>query len=165
MAIAVALEAVEDVLRPWLGTLFLSGTRLCEPLCDALCAYSPGRQTLEECRDSLETLLLRQLNALTRRTMTVFDSSFSARRLRMADVEDMTDDLMGLVFDSLPPIRLNFDRLNEYSLRIHSLSALRVLYQRYRAFQTPEETAFMCRVIRALYPPQRYASWLKDDFA
>ena len=48
------------------------------------------------------------------------------------------------------------------SLRVYSLNALRVLYQRYASFYTKEEFDFMVHMIRTIYPPERYAAWLKE---
>ena len=74
----------------------------------------------------------------------------------------ITDDLMGVIFDKLTPFSANFIKLNDYSLRVYSLSALRVLYQRYASFYTKEEFDFMVHMIRTIYPPERYAAWLKE---
>ena len=69
---------------------------------------------------------------------------------------------MGVIFDKLTPFSANFIKLNDYSLRVYSLSALRVLYQRYASFYTKEEFDFMVHMIRTIYPPERYAAWLKE---
>ena len=58
MAIPVGLEDVERVLRPWLGSLFLSSNTLAPSLTARLKAYAPYRQTLESLRDELESYLL-----------------------------------------------------------------------------------------------------------
>ena len=73
----------------------------------------------------------------------------------------MIDDVMGLVFDSLTPFSANFTKINEYALHEESLSALRVLYQKYREFFTKEQYDFLVKMIRSIYPPERYAGWLK----
>ena len=39
---------------------------------------------------------------------------------------------------------------------------MRVLYQKYRDFFTPEQYAFLKRMIQTIYPPERYALWLRD---
>ena len=47
MAMPVSKAEVERVLRPWLGTLFLSSCTLGDILTERLSAYAPYRQTLE----------------------------------------------------------------------------------------------------------------------
>ena len=160
MAIPVGLTDVERALRPWLGTLFLSANDLAACVAERMRAYAPYRQTLESLRDELETLLLTRLNRLTGGSMTVITDNYHTRRLGMAKIAAITDDLMGVIFDKLTPFSANFIKLNDYSLRVYSLNALRVLYQRYAGFYTPEELAFMARMIRTIYPPESYAAWL-----
>lgn len=163
MAIPVGVQEVERVLRPWLGTLFLSANQLSEQVTERLSEYAPYRQTLESLRDGLETLLLTKLNSLTNGSLTVILDNYHSRRLGQAQLADMTDDLMGIIFDKLTPFSANFVKLNDYSLHVPSLNAMRVLYQKYQSFYTPEELAFMVSVIRTVYPPQRYESWLKEE--
>lgn len=163
MAMPVTKDEVERVLRPWLGTLFLSANNLCDLLTERMSAYAPYRQSLESLRDELEVLLLTKLNGLTNRTLTVVLDNYHSRRLGQSELAAITDDLMGLIFDKLTPFSANFVRLNDYSIRVASLNALRVLYQKYASFYSPEEFAFLVRVIRNVYPESAYHSWLKDD--
>ena len=69
---------------------------------------------------------------------------------------------MGVIFDKLTPFSANFSKLIDYSLRVYSLNALRVLYQRYASFYTKGEFDFMVQMSRTIYPPERYAAWLKE---
>ena len=162
MAMPVGVEEVERVLRPWLGSLFVNSTPLCAILQEHLSAYAPYRQTLESLREEVETLLLRKLNALTNRSLTVILDNYRSRRLNMSTITDITDDLMGLIFDKLTPFSANFVKLNDYSMRVASLNALRVLYQKYASYFKEEDFAFMIHIIKTVYPPQRYSSWLKE---
>ena len=162
MAIPVSAREVEHVLRPWFGTLFLSSNTLAEAVAQRLAAYAPYRQSLESLRDELEAMLLTQLNRFTNGSMTVICDNYHSRRLGMEQLSALTDDLMGVIFDKLTPFSANFIKLNDYSLRVHSLNAFRVLYQRYASFYTQEEFAFLTRMIRTIYPPESYASWLRD---
>ena len=134
MAMPISAADVERVLRPWLGTLFLSSNDLCETLGTHLAGYAPYRQTLESLRDEVESLLITQLNRLTGGSMTVISDNYHSRRLGFTHIAEITDDLMGVVFDKMTPFSANFVKLNEYSLHVHSLNALRVLYQRYRSY-------------------------------
>ena len=163
MAIPVGLEDGERVLRPWLGSLFLSSNTLAPSLTARLKAYAPYRQTLESLRDELESYLLTSLNRMTRGSMTVLSDNYHSRRLGFREIERITDDVMGVIFDKLTPFSANFIKLNDYSLRVESLSALRVLYQKYASYYSREEFTFMVRMIRSIYPAERYQSWLRDS--
>ena len=162
MAMPVGTEEVERVLRPWLGSLFVNAHPLAAEVADYLRSYAPYRQTLEDLRGELESLLLRKLNALTNRSLTVILDNYRSRKLNMSTIADMTDDLMGIIFDKLTPFSANFIKLNDYSLRVESLNALRVLYQKYASFYSAEEFAFMVNLIKTVHPPQRWESWLHD---
>lgn len=162
MAIPVGVADVERVLRPWLGTLFLSANPLASDVAEHMRAYAPYRQTLESLRDELESLLLVKLNRLTNGSLTVITDNYHTRHLSTGQLAAITDDLMGVIFDKLTPFSANFIKLNDYSLRVCSLNALRVLYQRYASFYTKEEFDFMVHMIRTIYPPERYAAWLKE---
>ena len=162
MAMPVGTEEVERVLRPWLGSLFVNAHPLAEEVADYLRSYAPYRQTLEDLRTELESLLLRKLNALTNRSLTVILDNYRSHKLNMSTVADITDDLMGIIFDKLTPFSANFIKLNDYSLRVESLNALRVLYQKYASFYSEEEFAFMVNLIKTVHPPQRWESWLHD---
>ena len=147
MAIPIGQEDVERVLRPWLGSLFLNAYPLAASLSAHMSAYAPYRQSLESLRDELEAMLLTQLNRFTNGSMTVICDNYHSRRLGMEQLSALT---------------ANFIKLNDYSLRVHSLNALRVLCQRYASFYTQEEFAFLKRMIRTIYPPQSYEAWLRD---
>ena len=162
MAMPVAREEVERVLRPWLGSLFLSSNDLTALLTERMSSYAPYRQTLESLRDELEVLLLTRLNSFTRGSLTVILDNYHSRRLGRAEIADITDDLMGLIFDKLTPFSANFIKLNDYSMRVPSLNALRVLVQKYASYYSAEEFAFMVGIIKSVYPKEKYQAWLKD---
>ena len=162
MAMPVSTAEVERVLRPWLGSLFVNANPLAELLAEHMRAYAPYRQTLESLREELEKLLMTRLNSLTNGSLTVILDNYRSRRLTMSVIADITDDLMGLIFDKLTPFSANFIKLNDYSLHVPSLSALRVLYEKYASYYSEDEFAFMVRVIKNGYPPERYSAWLKE---
>ena len=143
MAIPVGVADVERVLRPWLGTLFLSANPLAADVAAHMRAYAPYRQTLESLRDELESLLLVKLNRLTSGSLTVITDNYHTRRLGTGQIAAITDDLMGVIFDKLTPFSANF-------------------IKRYASFYTKEEFDFMVHMIRTIYPPERYAAWLKE---
>ena len=134
---------------------------LADLITEKLSNYAPYRQDLESLRDELEVLLITRLNSMTNGTLTVILDNYRSRRLGQAALTDMTDDLMGVVFDQLTPFSANFIKLNDYSMRNESLNALRVLYQKYASYYSPDEFAFMVHLIKDIYPEERWRTWLK----
>ena len=126
LAVPVGAPEVESVLRPWLGSLFLSSNRLSQELAAIARDYAPYRQTMEELHNRLESRLLTGLSRCTGGSMCVVMDDYRTRRLSLRDVRWMTDDVMGLVFDTLSPFSANFERLNDYSLHVESLAALQI---------------------------------------
>jgi hypothetical protein len=162
MPVPIQLDDVNDALKPWLGALFLMSTSLSQELSYQMMQYSPARETFEQLRERLEQHILVQINKLTHSSMCIMVENYKTKRLTLRDIECMTDDLMGLMFDSLTPFSSNFVKLNEYALQHESLAALRVLYQKYASFFSEEEYAFMIQMIKNLYPEERCQGWLKD---
>lgn len=162
MSIPVAREDVERALRPWLGSMFLYTSTLGQELSERLSAYAPYRQTLQELRDELESQLVVTLNALTRGSMTLLSDNYHSVHLSLSDITMITDELMGVVFEKLTPFSANFIKLNDYSLRVQSLSALRVLCTKYASYYSPEQFRFIAKMIREIYPPRLYEKWLKE---
>ena len=161
MAMPIEKSDVERALRPWVGSLFLNAHPLADLITEKLSNYAPYRQDLESLRDELEVLLITRLNSMTNGTLTVILDNYRSRRLGQAALTDMTDDLMGVVFDQLTPFSANFIKLNDYSMRNESLNALRVLYQKYASYYSSDEFAFMVHLIKDIYPEERWRTWLK----
>ena len=162
MAIPVEMKDVERILRPWVGSLLLSSSTLAGEIACVLMEYSPYRHTLQQLRDCLSHDLITGINRITGGSMCVVQEQYRTKRLTLRDIQWMTDDLMGLVFDALTPFSANFAKLNEYALHEESLSVLRVLYQKYKSFFSPDQYLFMVKMIKSIYPPERYAAWLKE---
>ncbi len=162
MPVPIHLDDVNDALRPWLGALFLMSTPLSQELSYQMMQYSPVRETFEQLRKRLEQHILVSLNKLTRSSMCIMVENYQTKKLTLSDIEYMTDDLMGLIFDRMSPFSSNFEKLNEYALRHESLAALRVLYQKYASFFSEEEYQFMIYIMKKLYPKERYEAWLTE---
>ncbi len=160
MAIPISQQDVEHALRPWLGTLFLSSNTLVKGVTQKLQEHAPYRQTLENLREDVEGFLVTNINRLTGGDMRVMLDNYRTVRLSLQDISWMTDDVMGVLFDHLTPFSMNFLKLNDYALRVESLAALRVLYQKYASFLTEEEYRFLIDIVRRTYPPARYETWL-----
>lgn len=162
MAVPIVREDLELALQPWLGSLFLNSNLLLTKLTERMSAYAPYRQSLESLRDELESMLLTGINRYTHGSMMVLNDRYRTIRLGSEHIKWITDDMMGVLFDKLTPFSANFIKLNDYSLRVQSLSALRVLYQKYAAFYSPEELDFMLKMVKRIYSPEKYRDWLKD---
>ncbi|HNW86430.1 MAG TPA: hypothetical protein PLP25_02120 [Candidatus Limiplasma sp.] len=162
MAIPVTVKDVERVLRPWLGSLLLSSNTFSTEIACVVMEYAPYRQTLQQLRDCVAHDLLTGINRITGGSMTIVQDNYRTRRLTLRDMQVMTDDIMGLVFDSLTPFSANFEKLNNYALHEESLAAMRVLYQKYRSFFTDDQYRFLIHMIKSIYTPERYLMWMKD---
>ena len=156
----IGSQDVERVLRPWLGSLFLSSNTFLQELVEMLREYAPYRQTLEEFHRGLENYVIVRLKRLLDSDMSVMLDNYSTARICLSDIEWMTDDVMGVLFDQLTPFSANFAKLNDYALHMESLAAMRVLYQKYKSFFPPEEYRFLTEMIRRAYPAYRYETWL-----
>lgn len=163
MAIPITLQDVENVLRPWLGTLFLTSNTLARGITHRLQEHAPYRQTLEALHQEVESYIIRGLNHFTSGDLRVMLDNYQTVRLSLQDVQWMTDDVMGVLFDNLTPFSMNFLKLNDYAMHVESLAAMRVLYQKYRSFFEPEAFQFLTQMIRDIYPPYRYEAWLKAE--
>lgn len=163
MAIPIGLNDVEQVLRPWLGTLFLSSNTLAEGVAQKLKEHAPYRQTLETLRTEIESYMITNLNRLTHGDMRVMLDNYRTVRLSLQDILWMTDDVMGVLFDRLTPFSMNFEKLSDYALHVESLAAMRVLYQKYASFFSEEEYRFLIKMVKKTYPAYRYEAWLDND--
>jgi hypothetical protein len=142
--------------------MLLAATPLAEDIANSIQEYAPYKQTFTELKESVEHVLFTDLSRATGGGMCIVLDDYGTRRLKLKDMQTITDDIMGLVFDSLSPFSANFVRLNDYALHEESLSALRVLHQKYRAFFTEDQYAFLIQMIRKIYPAERYQPWLGD---
>ena len=160
MAAVISQRDVEQVLTPWLGTFTAVRTGLAEEAAHILRSYAPYKEDFEALHKRLESFLFSALHGILGPSMTVTRDDGSLVRVYVRDLYYIADDLMGVLFDSLSPYSVNFEALKDHSLRTGSLNAMRVLYQKYDAFQPPEEKELMARVIRENNPEWRYGYWL-----
>lgn len=161
MAAAIRDFDVREVLRFWVGTALVDNTSLLQEIAAILRRYSPYRQTLDELRDVLERHLFHALHQILGVSMTVRMDSGALRRIMVKDLEIITDDLMGILFDSLSVYSVTYELLNDYALNHESLSSLRVLYQKYSKMMTEEERDVLLYIIKSVHPAERSSQWLK----
>ena len=162
MANVTAYE-VRDTLLPTLGRELAEDEVLCGTLAQMLQSYNPTTQTLEELAQSLTEPIFDRLYEHLGETMRLRREDGTVVRIYLKDLPGLADDVMGALFDSMPVYSASFQILKDYSVRAGSLSAMRVLYQKFGQFQTEEEQEIMVRVIRERYPRIRYESWLKEN--
>lgn len=160
---AVTTYSVKCVLRPYLGSDLVDGTPIAEEAAHVLRSYAPYRDTLEDLAQRLSNVLFDVLYSVLGPRMTVRLDGGEVIRIRMQDLPDIADAVLGALFDTMTVYSVNFQTLKDYSLRTGSLSAMRVLYQKYDDFQSGEEKELMARIIRDNHPPFLYESWLKSE--
>lgn len=160
MAAAIREKDVVDVLRPWLGSAFLAATDTAAQLTETLRGYSPFHQSLDDLRDVLDKQLFHLLHTHLGVSMSVQLDSGRIVRIMVRTIEPITDDLLGVLFDSLSVYSVNYEMLNRYALTHESLSSLRVLFQKYRGMMSEDEVEMIVYMIKRTYPKERYGHWL-----
>jgi len=160
VAASISEDKVINVLRPWLGPVILDHTSLAREAAHLLRQYSPFRKSLDELRDEIENHIFNALHRHLGVSMSVRFENGSVKRIFIRDIEIITDDLMGVLFDSLSVYSVNYELLNAYALSHASLSSLRVLYQRFSEWMSEAERQKLVSVITDTYPPERYKAWL-----
>lgn len=163
MPVAISTYSVKCALRPYLGSDMVDGTPIAEEAAHVLRSFAPYRDTLEELAERLSNVLFDVLYSALGPRMTVRLDNGDLIRIMMKDLPDVADAAMGALFDTMTVYSVNFQTLKDYSLRTGSLSAMRVLYQKYDDFQSSDEKALMARIIRDNHPKSRYESWLRDE--
>lgn len=161
MPMPIADRAVRDLLTPALGSQVLARTGLAENLASMLRGYAPYRMTLSELGEQVANRLFSDLYALLGPRMTVMLDNGRMQRIPLQAVTELSDALMGLLFEAFTLTPDHRAQLTEYAMHTTSLSAMRVLLTRYRAEMDPMEIQIMARVIRDNYPPEAYAAWLE----
>ena len=157
----VAIGRVAYTLRPWLGGAFLArNADTMEILRLKLYGFLPEKDSLEALAFQLDNLLFMQVREDTEGKMTLLMDNGQMVRLRMNDFSLMADELLYLLFESLPLTPRNQAMIRSYSMKSVSLSSLRALYLLYRDMQEPEETATLRRIITGSHPPFRWQQWI-----
>ncbi len=163
MAAVIRTQDVARALHPWVGSYLMESTTLAEDTADVLRSYAPYKEDLQKLCKRLDSFLFMSLRRYTMGTMRIFLDDGSEARIRTSDFPVLTDDVLGVLMESLSPYSVNYELLKSYSLQQPSLSALRVLYTRYQSFQTQEELAAIARTVRTCHPRERYMAWLPPE--
>ena len=161
MIFPVKQDQIDQVLREWLGSLFLiNNESLKTTVYNYLITYDPRTKSFFELRHDLETILLTQLNGATAGKLYLIREDGVNFHITSNVLENITDDVMGIVFDTFSPFSANYLKLNEYALSVHSLSAMRVIYQKYDTYISEDERIFLKGLIIKLFPKERWERWL-----
>ena len=161
MPIPIRTAQVREVLRPFLGTETLTQTSVAEHAAEALRGFAPHHQPMGALHEQLCRLIFDDLYAFLGQRMTLRLDDGRQARIRMADIPDLADSVLGVLFDRLPDDPLTLGLLREYAMQTTSLSAMRALLTRFGDRHAPDEQAILRRIIRDNYPPERYADWLQ----
>lgn len=160
MPMPIRAARVREALLPYLGSRTLDQTAFSERAAEALRNFAPGDQTLQELAQRLSDMLFSDLYACLGPRMTLTLDDGRQARILVADIPDLADSVLSVLFDSLPDSQVTLNLLRDHALRATSLSAMRALLTRFQVAQSPEEQAILRRIIRDNYPPQRYQDWL-----
>jgi hypothetical protein len=163
VAAVIRTQDVARALHPWVGSYLLDSTTLAEDTAGVLRSYAPYKEDLQKLCIRLDSFLFMSLRRFTMGTMRIFLDDGSEVRIHTSDFQMLTDDVLGVLMESLSPYSVNYELLKSYSLQQPSFSALRVLYTRYQSFQSREELGAIARTIRTLYPRERYIDWLPPE--
>lgn len=161
MPMLIRTASIQQALIPRLGSALMLNTSLAEHAANALRSFSPYKGSLEELAELVTQRLYSDLSTILGPGMTVRLDDGSLRCLRAADLPELTDDVMGVLFDAMTISPANEAALKYYAMQQTSLSALRVLLVKYDRSQSEDEKFIMRRIVRDNYPPERYSSWLE----
>ena len=162
MAMGIHAEDVQAALAPLLGVRFVTGTPLCEHAAQVMRDYVPGRMTLAEVQSELKYAIFGDLYDALGQGMLLQLENGVRLRLRLKDVDTLTDEALGVLLDSLAAQGMPLYELRDFAMQSGLLSAMRVLLQRFGADMVPMERAMFVRIIRENFPPDRYQAWLEE---
>lgn len=156
----VPADELRAALIPWLGSLILDSSSLIQDIAAVIVDRKQKRTDLVTIHEDINALVMTQVSRITAGRMWVILDHYQSKKLTLEDFRRMTDAVMELIFDTMLPFSENFTRLRDYSLRIESLAALKVLYLRYQPYFKAGELDSMLMLIKAAYPQEMYQEWL-----
>lgn len=162
MALGIRAEDVCAALAPLLGVRYVTTTPLCEHAAQVMRDYVPGRMTLAEVQSELKYAIFGDLYDSLGQGMLLQLENGVRLRLRLKDVDTLTDEALGVLLDSLAERGMSLYELRDFAMQSGLLSAMRVLLQRFGDGMVPMERAMFVRIIRENFPPDRYQAWLAE---
>ena len=139
---------IGDALRPRLGSALAEDPALCEGAAALLRGYAPYRDTFRSLAARVEEYLFNALYERLGPSMSAQMDSGFFRRIRVSELPELADCVMGVLFDSLKVYSVSYDNLHAYCMETGSPAALRTLLTRYEAFTPPSERVIMERIFQ-----------------
>ena len=158
----IETQQVLDVLRPRFGSSLVESPSFGEPAADLLRGFSPHDSSFRDLALRVEDALFNAVYERLGPGMAASMDDGSVRRIRLAELPEAADDVMGVLFDALPVYSVSCEALRSYSMETGSLAAMRCLYLRYATFLSEEERQVLSRVIRGSFPPSRWQAFISE---
>ncbi len=154
---------VSEVLRPRFGSSLADDPGFAEGAASILRAYAPYKDTFHSLSERLENYLFNAIYDRLGQGMSARMDNGVLRRIRMDELRDAADDILGVLFASLKPYSVNYDALHTYFMETGSFSAMQALYLYYENHMPADERAYLARMIRESFPRIRWEKWLSGN--
>lgn len=163
MPAVVRTSDVRRALRGVLGSDMVDGTDVAEQAAQVMRGFASYKDGFEALAERVANVLFNVLYTTLGPSMTVRLDDGQMVRIRISDLPVIADECLYALFCGLTVYSVTYRNLKDYAMRSGSISAMRVLWEKYDEFQSPEEKQLMARIIRENCAPERYSSWLGDD--
>ena len=147
----ISIDDISDVLCSHIGSFIVASCPLAYDLMMAMSLFHPGKTDFAALHDQLYGIVITGISRATGGSMCIITDEYRSKKLTLKDIDILIDDLMGLMFERLLVFSVNFDKINEYALRVESYNAMRILYQKYRAYFTDEQYAFFIKIMKQIH--------------
>lgn len=151
---------VREVLRPRFGSALMDEPGVADRAAALLSSYASYKDTFESMAARVEDALFNSLYEHLGPSMTVRMDNGTTRRIKTAELKDAADDVMGILFEQLKVYSVSYEALHAYCMECGSVSAMRVLYLRYREFLPESERKIIARIVRDSRPRAQWESWV-----
>lgn len=157
MAYPIRTAEVQRVFRPVLGGRLTAETWLCEKVAELLRGHRPARTTMESLCAQLKNLIFGELYELLGPQMLLQMDNGAVRRVMLRDVDFLVDEAVGVLLDVMTPPDVSLESLRSFAMERGSLSAMRVLLERYGDALPEMEKEMLRRIIRENHPTAGYS--------
>ena len=148
MPAVVRISDVRSALRPLLGSDMVDGTDVADQAAQAMRSFASYRDTFEALAERVANVLFNVLYTTLGPSMTVRLDDGRMTRIHIGDLPVIADACLYALFSELTVYSVTYGNLKDYAMRAGSISAMRVLCEKYDEFQSPEEKELMARVIQ-----------------
>lgn len=139
---------IREILRDPLGSAIVDQTDLCETIGEMLRSYAPYREKLDQFALRVEDCIFNKLYDTLGQGMSARMNNGEIRRIRMAELPELTDQVLEVLFDHMKVYSVNYEVLREYAVQKGSLSAMRVLVRRFGSFCPSGEKERMTAILK-----------------